>query len=88
MVHFLHAHPARGDAQADSGVEEAALHRAEIPHRLRDGEAVEAEQDGYNRHWQAPIAELNPAVHAFQALTIRKWEEYLATSGGRVAEAR
>ncbi|MFY0541363.1 hypothetical protein [Nannocystis pusilla] len=53
-----------------------------------DGVAVEAEQDGYNRHWQAPIAELNPAVHAFQALTIRKWEEYLASSSGRLAEAR
>ncbi|MDC0715754.1 aromatic ring-hydroxylating dioxygenase subunit alpha [Nannocystis sp. bb15-2] len=53
-----------------------------------DGVAVEAEQDGYNRHWQAPIAELNPAVHAFQALTIRKWEEYLATTSGKLAEAR
>lgn len=43
-----------------------------------DGVAVEAEQLGYNEHWAAPIAELNPAVHEFQALTIRKWEEYLA----------
>lgn len=43
-----------------------------------DGVACEAEQAGYNEHWNAPIAELNPAVHAFQALTIRKWEEYLA----------
>jgi phenylpropionate dioxygenase-like ring-hydroxylating dioxygenase large terminal subunit len=43
-----------------------------------DGLAVEAEQDGYNRHFQQPIAELNPAVQQFQALTIRKWEEHLA----------
>jgi phenylpropionate dioxygenase-like ring-hydroxylating dioxygenase large terminal subunit len=43
-----------------------------------DGDACEAEQIGYNEHWNAPIAELNPAVHEFQALTIRKWEAYLA----------
>ncbi|NVB42814.1 Rieske 2Fe-2S domain-containing protein [Pseudenhygromyxa sp. WMMC2535] len=43
-----------------------------------DGEAVEAEQEGYERHFDAPIAELNPAVHEFQRLTIAKWEEYLA----------
>jgi len=46
-----------------------------------DGWAVELEQDGYNRHFEKPIAELNPAVHEFQALTIRKWEEHLAKSG-------
>ncbi len=40
--------------------------------------AVEAEQEGYNRHYQQPIAEVNPAVHQFQSLTIRKWEEHLA----------
>lgn len=43
----------------------------------QDGVAVELEQAGYERHWDAPIAEINPAVHAFQKLTIRKWEEYL-----------
>jgi hypothetical protein len=43
-----------------------------------DGFAVEAEQRGYERHFDAPIAELNPAVLEFQKLTIRKWEEYLA----------
>ncbi len=42
-----------------------------------DGWAVEAEQEGYDRHFEAPIAELNPAVHLFQQLTIRKWEEHL-----------
>ena len=45
-----------------------------------DGVACEAEQQGYNEHWNAPIAELNPAVHEFQALTIRKWEQYLAST--------
>lgn len=40
--------------------------------------AVDLEQQGYNMHFDKPIAELNPAVHEFQALTIRKWEEYLA----------
>ena len=43
-----------------------------------DGFAVEAEQLGYEQHYDAPIAELNPAVLEFQKLTIRKWEEYLA----------
>ena len=48
------------------------------PLLAEDGDACEAEQIGYNEHWNAPIAELNPAVHEFQALTIRKWEAYLA----------
>ena len=43
-----------------------------------DGFAVEAEQAGYERYYDAPIAELNPAVTEMQKLTIRKWEEYLA----------
>lgn len=43
-----------------------------------DGTAVQAEQRGYESYYDAPIAELNPAVHAFQTLTIRKWEEHLA----------
>ena len=47
-----------------------------------DGFAVEAEQSGYDKHYEAPIAELNPAVHAFQALTIRKWQDYLQGQGG------
>ncbi len=47
-----------------------------------DGVAVEAEQTGWEEHWDAPIVELNPAVNAFQALTVRKWEEYLASQDG------
>jgi phenylpropionate dioxygenase-like ring-hydroxylating dioxygenase large terminal subunit len=43
-----------------------------------DAWAVAVEQEGYNNHFDRPIAELNPAVHEFQALTIRKWEEHLA----------
>jgi hypothetical protein len=43
-----------------------------------DAVACESEQQGYEQYFDAPIAELSPAVHAFQALTIRKWEEYLA----------
>ncbi len=48
------------------------------PLLAQDGVAVEAEQRGYDEHWDEPGPELNPAVHAFQALTVRKWEEYLA----------
>ncbi|MFH8291965.1 Rieske 2Fe-2S domain-containing protein [Streptomyces sp. NPDC018059] len=42
-----------------------------------DGEALEAEQRGWETHHAAPVVELNPAVSLFQDLTIRKWEEYL-----------
>ena len=43
----------------------------------QDGFAVEAEQQGYETHFDAPLAELSPAVKLFQQLTIRKWEEHL-----------
>ncbi len=43
----------------------------------QDRFAVEAEQDGYERHWDAPPIELNPAVIAFQDVTVRKWQEHL-----------
>jgi phenylpropionate dioxygenase-like ring-hydroxylating dioxygenase large terminal subunit len=43
-----------------------------------DKVAVELEQEGYEAHFDKPIAELNPAVRHFQDLTIRKWEEHLA----------
>ncbi len=42
-----------------------------------DGWAVHMEQEGYDNHWDAPLAEVNPQVHAFQKLTVRKWEAYL-----------
>ena len=43
-----------------------------------DGIAVEAEQLGYEKHFDAPMIEINPVVDLFQQLTIRKWEEHLA----------
>ena len=43
-----------------------------------DGEAVAWEQEEYERHFDAPLAELNPVVRLVQELTVGKWEEYLA----------
>lgn len=43
-----------------------------------DAVACEAEQDAYSRFFDAPVAELSPAVNLLQQLTIRKWEEYLS----------
>ena len=44
----------------------------------QDGFAVEAEQEAYERSWDAPLAELNPAVGLFQQVIIRRWEEHLS----------
>jgi phenylpropionate dioxygenase-like ring-hydroxylating dioxygenase large terminal subunit len=52
----------------------------------QDGVAVEAEQVGYDRHWDEPLVELNPAVNAFQALTVKKWEEHLAREKNKRAQ--
>ena len=52
-----------------------------------DGVAVEAEQTGWERHWNAPIVEINPAVNAFQALTVTKWQAYLAKKESRTSVA-
>jgi hypothetical protein len=46
----------------------------------QDGEAVGWEQFGYERYFEAPPVELNPAVPMFQQLVVRKWEEYLASA--------
>ncbi|TYB50770.1 Rieske 2Fe-2S domain-containing protein [Nonomuraea sp. PA05] len=51
------------------------------PLLLEDGAAVEAEQAGYERNHASPIVELNPAVHLFQDLTVRKWQDYLDRAG-------
>ncbi len=60
---------------------EAVLRIANVVHigplLAQDGVAVEAEQEAYERHYDEPIAELNPAVSLFQQLTIRKWEEHV-----------
>ena len=53
-----------------------------------DGFAVEEEQRGYDRHFDAPPMELNPAITAFQNLTIRKWDEHLASLSSRPKVAR
>lgn len=52
------------------------------PLLTQDGFAVEREQEGYEAHFDAPLAELNPAVILFQQLTIRKWEEHLSRQKG------
>lgn len=44
----------------------------------QDRFAVEAEQAGYDQHWDAPPIELNPIVREFQAVTVRKWRDHLA----------
>ena len=46
---------------------------------LQDKFALEAEQHAYDTQWDGPSAELNPVIGAFQDLTVRKWEEYLAS---------
>ena len=54
----------------------------------QDRHAVEAEQEGYEKHWDAPPIEFNPVVKAFQQVTVRKWREYLqrqTESGHRAA---
>lgn len=43
----------------------------------QDGDAIKLEQDGYDRHWDKPIAEVAPIVTMFQDLTIDKWQAYL-----------
>lgn len=63
------------------GFLKAAKHLTVQPLLAEDGVAVEAEQEGWETYWDAPLAELNPVVKAFQDLTIRKWEEYLASKG-------
>lgn len=53
------------------------------PLLVEDKIACEAEQEGWERHWSEPIAEVNPAVHAFQNLTIKKWEQHLAREAAK-----
>lgn len=48
----------------------------------QDGFAVEEEQRAYERHFDSPMTDLNPAVHAFQNLTVQKWEQHLASLEG------
>lgn len=57
------------------------------PLLAEDGFAVEEEQEGYDRHFDAPSIELNPAIAAFQKLTIEKWDQYLG-DGARSSPSR
>jgi phenylpropionate dioxygenase-like ring-hydroxylating dioxygenase large terminal subunit len=58
------------------------------PLLAEDGVAVEAEQEGYEKHHDTPVLEINPVIPLFQDLTIRKWEEHLASRGGARAAER
>lgn len=49
-----------------------------LPLLRQDGFALEAEQAGWERHFDAAPVELNPVVPHLHALTIRKWREHLA----------
>jgi len=44
---------------------------------VQDKVAVEAEQEGWERYWNTPIAEVSPVVNAFQAYTVDRWEKHL-----------
>ena len=46
----------------------------------QDGFALEAEQEGYQAHPDAPVIELNPVVSLLHRLTVRKWTEHLAAT--------
>lgn len=48
-----------------------------------DAVACEAEQAGYEAHHEAPSPDVNPVMNAFQTLTIRKWEEFLAARAAK-----
>lgn len=47
------------------------------PLLAQDGFAVEEEQRAYESHFDAPMMDLNPAIAAFQNLTIEMWDRYL-----------
>ena len=70
------------------GVERPRQHRDLLQVEIAREQPVEAEQRGYERHFDAPIAELNPAVLEFQKLTIRMWEEYLAERDAQPRQRR
>ncbi len=52
----------------------------------QDKAAVEAEQAGYEKHWDEPSIEVNPVVREFQSVTVRKWSEHLAREAEKAAE--
>ena len=46
---------------------------------------LEQEQLAWEKNWDRPAPEISPVAYAFEELTIRKWEEYLASRGGNKA---
>lgn len=57
------------------------------PLLAEDGVALEAEQQGYESHWNAPPIELNPIVPLLQKLTVQKWQDYLDQAQAPSGEA-
>jgi phenylpropionate dioxygenase-like ring-hydroxylating dioxygenase large terminal subunit len=62
--------------------EKIALRMAEkyyvLPLLQQDGEILEAEMQAYPKNQRQPVFELNPLIAKMQALTVRKWEQYLS----------
>ncbi len=56
-----------------------------VPLLSEDRFALEAEQEGYENHWDSFPVETNPVVKAFQEVTVRKWNEYLSRSAEAAA---
>ena len=53
------------------------------PLLAQDGFALEAEQQGYEAHPDAPVIELNPVVGLLHRLTVRRWQAHLEAVGER-----
>jgi phenylpropionate dioxygenase-like ring-hydroxylating dioxygenase large terminal subunit len=58
-----------------------------VPLLDQDRVAIESEQRAYERHHDALIPELNPAVREMQALTVQKWVRYANSGTGPSANA-
>ena len=54
----------------------------------QDRWALEEEQAGYEQFWYEPTPDLNPAVRAFQELTVRKWQAYLDSPSFQALEGK
>lgn len=65
-----------------------ASHTLVKPLLSEDGVAVQAEQEGWEAHWDETAAEINPCIRQFQNVTIRKWEEHLAQKPATSRTAR
>ena len=54
----------------------------------QDAWALEEEQRAYDEFWYEPVPDLNPAVRAFQDLTVRKWQAYRDSPSAGILETR